>query len=208
MTSVRSKQDVDAAIFADFIVESIEKFNEFRKLGKAHTKNQIRIRGINDTFIPSDDKEGTQFYGYFSVVNFRQTTFREVSPNMDGAIRAKAQTYGMAMLSILSGRHTPKLLNYHTRGIMCDMELNCLQSSGGVVNAGNMSIFDTRIEEGFYNSFIKGFERDENLNHLLVRFTKHTLTTKFFGENGICLGSPSAFHANYATAMTQAQAQT
>lgn len=208
MTSVQSKQDIDVALFADFMAESIEKFNEFRKLGKAYTKNKIAIRAINNlSSIPSDDPMGSQFLNQFSVVNFRQTTFREVLPNMDGAIRAKAQTYGMAMFSILPGRHTPQLVDYHVRGVKCTIQLTCLQSSGGDVIEGRYPLFNSRITEIFDGACIKGFERDENINHLFIRFNKHQLTTRYFGENGVCLGASSAFTADYAQAITMAQAQ-
>lgn len=206
MTSVRSKQDIDAAIFADFMAESLEKFNEFRNLGKAYTKNKVFIQAVMDTVpVRSDDPANSQFLNHFSVVNFRQTTFREVLPNMDGAIRAKAQTYGMALLSILPGRHTPQLVDYHVRGVKCMIQLKCFQSSGGKAVSGQPVFLDCRVAETFEGANIKGFERDENLNHLLIRFNKHTLTTQYFGPDGICVGIPSAFKADYTQAITMVQ---
>lgn len=204
MSSVKSIQDVSSAIFADFLVDSAEKFHQFQNYANAYPKTKLSVVGMVKGKVVSEISASSPFFGAFNVINYRQPNFRHVLPNMDGPLQAKGQNHGILLLSILSGAHTPSFADLYTNKQVCQMKIITLHPSGGA-NVDGVSMFTTKNDETVKGSICK-FHKDEYITTFMVKFTYHNLTAGYIDENGVFLGTKGAFQADYGKGYTGVQA--
>lgn len=201
MGAVKSHGDVDLGIFEDFKRQSRRRFDEFRNSGKSFAREKLDVSTL---FIPNaapSSANQTAPHGDvclgINVVNYRQTVFREILPNMDGSLHPKPQTYGLAMMCVQTGPFVSDLEHVHLQSQVCRFSLECKHPAGGKIVMNNQTqMFGPRNIEHFLG-IIKFIEVEEYMSFFSVRFTQHEFSSKHYDQSGTCVGTDASYLVQY-----------
>lgn len=196
-TGIISFTNKDRALFYDYVDESKKKYKEWMKDGEGYTRIKAKINvGDTPSFIGTDVKYG-EYINTLNVINAKCPSFTVTTPNMDGSMHSSGTSYGLLLLSILDGGHTGLLLQYMAQFTPLTLTLFALQS-----NQYTNFLLDKETEELFFNSFIIGCDRDNDINVLAIRFSCCKYTHCAQAPNGDKIGIGGAFQGDYSLGTT------
>lgn len=191
--------DFDKALFKRFVQKSNKKYNSYVNAGLAYTpmKGSIRIKGEE---IPTDTQDPNNKDWYWNntikIFNYYQTSFRDVVPNMDGALHYGSQTYGIVMISILGGIHNVKLYDAYNLATPISLQVDLLTADSSVSD-----LMSSEAIEIFDQALIVGYTKMHTTLSLAIHFGEHTYKHTQYDAANVNKGS-HAVTVEYTTLTT------
>lgn len=194
-TGIISFTNKDRALFYDYVDESKKKYKEWMKDGDGYTRIKAMIKHSGGNIVRTDVTAlDAPFDNTLNVINAKCPSFTVTTPNMDGSMHSSAPSYGLLFMSILDGGHTGTLLQLMAQFVPLTFNLFALQG-----NQYTNLLLDKETEELFFNSFIIGCDRDNDINVLAIRFSSCSYQHCAKTSSGDKIGVGAAFQGDYVT---------
>lgn len=202
-TGIISFANKDRALFYDYVDESKKKYKEWMKDGEGYTriKAQITCQSTGSVVATDIKQDSSCYIDTLNVINAKCPSFTVTTPNMDGSMHSAGTSYGLLFMSVLDGGHTGTLLQLMAQFVPVTCNLFALQG-----NQFTTFLLDKETDEFFYNSFIIGCDRDNDINVLAIRFSSCSYQHCAKTSSGDKMGVGAAFQGDYVSGIvTQAR---
>lgn len=190
MSAIVSYANRDRALFYEFVDRSLQEYEHWVDQGDGYTPLKALLApaptsvGTNAPICPIDtDIKSGVYSRHLNVISISMPSYRETTPNMDGVMHGWAPSYGMLFLSIVTGGHTPILMQCATQ--LTPLVANVVSTRP---NASATRLMDNANFLEFNNCFVIGIDRNSDLDVVAVRYSTMISSRKVLNQQGVSLG--------------------
>lgn len=199
-TGIMSFANKDRSLFYEFSEAAKAGYDDWLDAGSRY-KYRAKLykaygeKGEKDV-IQTDVKYDTPLFdNTINVIDARYPSLRDIRRNVKGCLPSSGASTYTLFFSVLSGGHTPKLMEALANSYNIKIEMTTLY---GTSSLGRARMKDAESIEVFEDAFLIGLDRNNDMDLIAFRFSKYDYTHLAINSKGQKIGV-SSFHLDVPT---------
>lgn len=194
-TGIMSFANKDRSLFYEFVESAKEGYDDWLNSGSRYKYRAKLYKAYGEKderdIIQTDVKYDTPLFdNTVNVIDVRCPSLRDIRRNVEGRLPSSGASTYILFCSVLSGGHTPKLMEALANSYNIRIDLSTLY---GTESARGASIKDIESIEVFEDAFLIGLDRNNDLDLMAFRFSKYDYKHLAINAKGQKIGV-SSFH--------------
>lgn len=194
-TGIMSFANKDRSLFYEFVESAKAGYDDWLNSGSRYRYRAKLYKAYGEKderdIIQTDVKYDTPLFdNIINVIDARCPSLRDIRRNVEGCLPSSGASTYTLFLSVLSGGHTPRLMESLANSYNIKIELTTLY---GTSNQMGVRIKDVESMEVFEDSFLIGLDRNNDMDLMAFRFSRYDYKHLAINAKGQKIGV-SSFH--------------